>query len=82
MMLPPRSRWRAWIDERLAGSNGLPASTPIGTEIHGGRAVVSPTSPTSVPVAASARTDGSCEKRPWVGPIVTVVYRLQSSIES
>jgi hypothetical protein len=60
--------------ERLAGSNGRPASTPIGTLTQGGRAVVIPTSPSVRPVCRpSARIDASWENRPWDGPIVTVV---------
>ncbi len=60
--------------ERLAGSNGRPASTPIGTLTHGGRAVVMPTSSSVSPVCApSARIEASWEKRPCDGPIVTVV---------
>jgi hypothetical protein len=74
MIVAPSSRWRAWTAERFAGSNGRPASTPIGTEDHGGRAVVVPTVSRSVPVpCAISRTDGSWHMRPWQGPIVTVV---------
>ena len=60
--------------ERLAGSNGRPASAPIGTGTHGGRAVVMPTSAGVRPVCApSARIAASWEKRPCDGPMVTVV---------
>ena len=60
--------------ERFAGSIGRPASAPIGTGVHGGRAVVMPTSPIDMPVScAITRIDGSWEKRPCDGPIVTVV---------
>ena len=74
-MFARRSRWRACIGERLAGSNGRPASTPSGTAAHGGRAVVRPTSAV-VPAglrAPSSRADASWHMRPWQGPIVTVV---------
>ena len=82
-MFAPSSRWRPWIEERLAGSIGRPASTPIGTDTHGGRAVVVPTCSRLCPVSlAISRIAGSWHMRPWHGPIVTVVYRLHSSIES
>ena len=74
MMLPPSSRWRAWIAERLAGSKGRPASAPIGTETQGGRAVVVPMSSRLCPVScAISLTAGSWHMRPWQGPIVVVV---------
>ena len=74
MTVAPSSSWRPWIDERFAGSNGRPASTPIGTDDHGGRAVVVPTASSSWPVCpAIRRTDGSWHMRPWHGPMVTVV---------
>ncbi len=73
-MFAPSARWREWIDERLAGSTGRPPRTPIGTDTHGGRAVVTPTSPSELPLCwAISRTDGSWHIRPWQGPIVTVV---------
>jgi len=73
-MLPPSSRWRPCTAERFAGSNGRPASTPMGTLDHGGLAVVRPTSPTAVPVFSDiCRTEGSWHIRPWQGPMVTVV---------
>ena len=60
--------------ERLAGSNGRPASAPIGTVTQGGRAVVVPTSSRLWPVScAIRRTAGSWHMRPWQGPIVVVV---------
>ena len=60
--------------ERLAGSNGRPASAPRGTADHGGRAVVVPTSSRSWPVSwAMSRTAGSWHMRPWQGPMVAVV---------
>jgi len=55
----------------------------MGTVDQGGRAVVMPTSSSDRPVtAARTRIEASCEWRPCEGPIVTVVYRLESSIES
>ena len=58
----------------MAGSIGRPASTPIGTEIQGGRAVVVPTSSRLIPVSfAIRRIEASWHIRPWQGPIVTVV---------
>ena len=73
-MFAPSSRWRAWIELRFAGSNGRPASAPIGTACHGGRGVVVPTSDRLVPVSfAISRTAGSWHIRPWHGPIVVVV---------
>ena len=60
--------------ERLAGSNGRPASAPRGTADHGGRAVVVPTRARSWPVScAMSRTAGSWHIRPWHGPMVAVV---------
>ena len=51
-----------------------PPRIPIGTDTHGGRAVVVPTSPSDWPVCwAITLTDGTWHMRPWHGPIVTVV---------
>ena len=67
----------------MVGSIGRPANTPSGTVDHGGRAVVDPTSSRLCPVSrAISRIEGSWHIRPWQGPIVTVVNRLHSSIES
>ena len=72
--LPPSSRWRPWIDERLAGSIGRPASAPSGTVDHGGRAVVVPTWLELLPGLPGHQPDRvSWHIRPWHGPIVTVV---------
>ena len=59
---------------RFAGSNGRPASAPIGTACQGGRAVVVPTASRLGPVSwAISRTAGSWHMRPWQGPMVVVV---------
>src|SRR3954452_9130611 len=56
MTRAPRSRWRPWIAERLAGSIGRPASAPMGTDHHGGAAGVEAAAP-----------DGLLERLPGLG---------------
>ena len=59
---------------RLAGSCGYPATTPICTGVYGGRAVVVPIVFSSTPFAlAKTRIAFVLQRRPWHGPIVTVV---------
>ena len=53
------------------------------TGAYGGRHVVVPVSPMLRPVASAAAAIALTSSiLPWVGPIVAVVYRLASSIES
>ena len=67
----------------LLGSCGGPASNPIEIGVYGGRAVVVPIVFSSRPVVfAYTRIELTWQSRPWHGPIVTVVYRFESSIES
>ena len=59
---------------RLAGSCVRPASSPSVTGAHGGRAVVVPIAASSVPCSLAYNLiAGRWQRRPWQGPIVTVV---------
>ena len=53
------------------------------TGAYGGRQVVVPVSAMVAPVASAAiATALTSSSLPWVGPMVAVVYRLASSMES
>ncbi len=82
-IVAPASSWRQWIEPRRVGVSSRPARRPSSTGDQGGRAVV-------VPIAASymrfscayTRMLDRWQSFPWHGPIVVVVYRFASSIES
>ena len=83
MNVAPASAWRSCIAVSLRGFRRQPASVPSSTGTHGGRAVVGRVCANDEPVAREhRRCEAIMQALPWHGPIVIVVYRLRSSIES
>ncbi len=83
MKVAPASACRSWIVVSLRGVRRHPASVASSTGTQGARAVVGFVSANDEPTAREqSRWEASMQALPWQGPIVIVVYRLRSSIES
>ena len=86
---PARSGVDPWAScqscraERRTGSRIRPARAPNEIGEYGGRHTVVPMSAMSTPFAsASTEAALTVSSLPWDGPMVTVVYRFMSSMES
>ena len=73
IIVAPLRSCQSWSGLRRVGSWWRPPSRPSSTGPQGGRAVVAATGSSCGPAEPSSLAEPSWQRRPWQGPMVTVV---------